>query len=116
MHSVRIHSNAARADGSIPYVSARMIDDARLQLNLDDLDPGLNGVSFCLTLANVYHLLEGKSLCLQLPLVDCLLTPDNRELRLDVQIEGAQGHLAYPLALSELALAWNMMRTGPSLF
>jgi hypothetical protein len=115
MKAFRIHSLRARHDGCIPYVSATRVDSSRVQLCLNELDPALGGISFCLSLGHLYSLLEGKSLSLQLPFLACELKPTDQELLLDLQIEGTIGRRAYPLALGELALAWNLMRPGPYL-
>jgi hypothetical protein len=112
VNAFRIHSLDVRQDGCIPYVYATRVDASRVQLCLNELDPALGGVSFCLTLSHLYSLLEGKPLSLKLPFLACNLTPTDRELRLDLEMEGAIGHRAYPLALGELALAWNLMNAA----
>lgn len=112
----RIHSLDVRDDGCIPYVSATRMDCSRVQLCLNELDPELGGISFCLTLNHLYSLLEGKPLSLKLPFLAANLIPTDHELRLDLEIEGDLGRRAYPLALGELALAWNLMHSGPYMY
>jgi len=115
LKAFRIHALDARSDGCIPYVSAKFIDETCVQFGLGELDSDLDGTYFSLSKTNLYGLLEGKSMTVDLPFMVCTLTPTDRELRVDVEIEGAVDHRSYALALGELALAWNLMSAGPSL-
>ncbi len=116
MRSFRIHSLTPRFDGSIPYVAVVNVDSHRVQFCFDHLDDGLEDITFCLSLASIYTLLEGKCITVDLPFLVCNLTPSSDSVRVDLEVQGAMQSHSYCLALGELALAWNLISAGPYLF
>jgi hypothetical protein len=112
MRTFRIHSAIPEPDGRLPYVALTQIDHHCVQLNLAEMDLALSDVPLCLSLRNVYTLLEGKSIQIDLPCIQCAMEPQGDMLRMDLYVEGDPMPYAFRLELAEVALAWNLIASS----
>ena len=102
MATYRVHAETADFDGMIPYMTLTRVDHSRVQFVLSDLAPDLAGLSLCLNLDTIYRLLEGKSVCVDLPIMSCTLTPEDDALRLHAVVQDRGIRLDRRVSLSEL--------------